>query len=249
MAGYYPILSSEPVGCCVGEGLVISWSRRMSEQQEMMTDRLVSVISSIQRERRSGVLTVKRGEGIFLEEGTIVFANGQISQASVGRLRDSAARNWLSTWESCRFLFVQNSSGSGVHNSQPSLPAQGRVTSPPALGPPPHMTNTRRPNPQTPMPSPPEGQEEPRLAGERERIGKNGRIDTPASVAPYPTQQHDMALRLIEQQGLSRVHRQLFYLIDGRRSIVDLVRLTGKRGSELYKLLGDLERAHVIRIK
>jgi hypothetical protein len=28
-----------------------------------------------------------------------------------------------------------------------------------------------------------------------------------------------------------------------------LVRLTGKRGSEIYKLLGDLERAYVIRIK
>ena len=111
------------------------------------------------------------------------------------------------------------------------------------------MTNTRWPDPQTPMPSSLEGQEGPRLAGEQERIGKNGRIDTPASAAPYPTQQHDVALRLIEQQGLSRVHRQLFYLIDGRRSIVDLVRLTGKRGNELYKLLGDLERAHVIRIK
>jgi len=221
----------------------------MSQQKEMMTDRLVGVISSIQRERRSGVLTVNRGEGIFLEEGTIVFANGQISQASVGRLRDSAARNWLSTWESCRFLFVPTSSESGVHDSQPSLPAQGHAASPSALGPPPRMTDTRWPDPQTPMPSSLEGQEGPGLAGDRERIGKNGRLDTPASAAPYPIQQHDPALRLIEQQGLSRVHRQLFYLIDGRRSIVDLVRLTGKRGNELYKLLGDLERAHVIRIK
>ena len=249
MAVYYPILSSEPVGCCVGKGLVISWSRRMSQQKEVMTDRLVSVISSIQRERRSGVLTVKRGEGIFLEEGTIVFANGQISQANVGRLRDSAARNWLSTWESCRFLFVPTSSESGVHDSQASLPAQGRATSPSMLGPPPHITNTKGPDPQTPMPSSLEGQEGSGLAGDRETIGKNGRVDTPASAAPYPTLQHDAALRLIEQQGLSRVHRQLFYLIDGRRSIVDLVRLTGKRGSELYKLLGDLERAQVIRIK
>lgn len=221
----------------------------MSQQKEVMTDRLVSVISSIQRERRSGVLTVKRGEGIFLEEGTIVFANGQISQANVGRLRDSAARNWLSTWESCRFLFVPTSSESGVRDSQSSLPAQGRATSPSALGPSPHMTNTKGPDPQTPMPSSLEGQEGSGLAGDRETIGKNGRIDTPASAAPYPTKQHDAALRLIEQQGLSRVHRQLFYLIDGRRSIVDLVRLTGKRGSELYKLLGDLERAQVIRIK
>jgi hypothetical protein len=220
----------------------------MSQQQEMMTDRLVSVISSIQRERRSGVLTAKRGEGVFLEEGTIVFINGQISQASAGRLRDSAARNWLSTWESCRFLFVPTSSGAGVHVSQPALPARGRATSPPALGPPPHMTNSRRPDSRTPMPSSLAGQEGPQGAGEGEGIGERGRINTPASRAPYPIQHLDAALRLIEQQGLSRVHRQLFYLIDGRRSIVDLVRLTGKRERELSQLLGDLEHAHVIRI-
>ncbi len=69
----------------------------MSQQQELLTDRLVHVISSIQRGRRSGVLTAKRGEGIALEEGTIVFANGQVSQASVGRRRGSEALNWLST--------------------------------------------------------------------------------------------------------------------------------------------------------
>lgn len=221
----------------------------MSQQHGMMTDRLVSVISSIQRERRSGVLTAKRGEGIFLEEGTIVFINGQISQASAGRLRDSAARNWLSTWESCRFLFVPTSSEAGVRDSPPSLPAQGPTTSPPTLGPPPHMNNSRRPEPPTPMPSSLKGQEGLKEAGdEGQEMGERGRTNTPASRAPYPIQHLDAALRLIEQQGLSRVHRQLFYLIDGRRSIVDLVRLTGKRESELYQLLRDLEHAHVIRV-
>ena len=204
----------------------------MSQPQGMMTGRLVSVISSIQRERRSGVLTAKRGEGIFLEEGTIVFINGQISQASAGRLRDSAARNWLSTWENCRFLFVPASSEAGAHVWPPSLPAQGHTTNPP-----------------TPMPSSRKEQEgRPQGAGEREGIGERGHINAPASRAPYPIEHLDAALRLIEQQRLSRVHRQLFYLIDGRRSIVDLVRLTGKRESELSQLLADLERAHVIRI-
>lgn len=203
----------------------------MSQHQGMMTDRLVSVISSIQRERRSGVLTAKRGEGIFLEEGTIVFINGQISQASTGRLRDSAARNWLSTWENCHFLFAPTSSEAGVRVSPPSFPAPGHTTSPP-----------------TPMPSSLKGQEGPEGAGEREGIGERGRINTPASRAPYPIEHLEAALRLIEQQGLSRVHRQLFYLIDGRRSTVDLGRLTGKGQSELSQLLADLERAHVIRI-
>jgi len=220
----------------------------MSQQQELLTGSLVSVISSIQGERRSGVLIAKRGEGIFLEEGTIVFVNGQITEARAGRLRDSAARNLLSTWESCRLLFVLTSSEAGVNGSPPTLPARGRAIGPPALGPPVHMTDTRRPDPQTPMPSSLKGRGGPQEAREGGGFGEKGRGDTPAARAPYPIQHLEAALRLIEQQGLSRVHRQLFYLIDGRRSIVALVRLTGKSGSELYQLLGDLERAHIIRI-
>jgi len=220
----------------------------MSQQQELMTDRLVHVISSIQRGRRSGVLTAKRGEGIALEEGTIIFANGQVSQASVGRRRGSEALNWLSTWGRCRFMFVPASSEAGVHVDQPSLPAKGNSTASLALGPPLHTTNTRWPDPQAPGPSSPGEQEGPRRAGTWERIGLKGSIDTPASTAPYPIQPLDAALRLIEQHGLSRVHRQLFCLVDGRRTVVEMVRLMRKRESEIYRLLGDLEHAHVIRI-
>jgi hypothetical protein len=215
----------------------------MSQQQELLTDRLVHVISSIQRGRRSGVLTAKRGQGIALEEGTIIFANGQVSQASVGRRRGSEALNWLSTWGRCRFMFVPASSEAGVHVDQPSLPAKGNSTSPLALGSPLHTTNAPWPDPQAPGPSSPGGQEGPRRAGE----GLQRSIDTPASAAPYPIQPLDAALRLIEQHGLSRVHRQLFCLVDGRRTIVEMVRLMRKRESEIYRLLGDLERAHVIR--
>src|SRR5215469_7579100 len=117
----------------VAEGLVIARSRRMAQQQGLLTDRLVSVISSIQRGRQSGVLTAKRGEGFVLEEGTITFANGQVSQASVGRRRGSEALNWLSTWGSCRFTFVPASSEARVHVDQPSLPAEESSTGPLAL--------------------------------------------------------------------------------------------------------------------
>ena len=197
----------------------------------------------------------KRGEGITLEEGTLVFVNGQITEAHVGRLREAEARNWLSTWGSCRFMFVPTPDAWGapvketeVHVYKPSLPVKGSAARSPTRGPPPHMTNTNWSDPQTPMPSSIEGQEGPQRAGAGGRNDGHARTDTPAARAPYPIQQPDAALRLIEQHGLSRIHRQLFYLIDGRRSIVELTRLTRKSGSEIYKMLGDLERAHVIRI-
>lgn len=217
----------------------------MAQQQELLTDRLVGVISSIQRGRRSGVLTAKRGEGIALEEGTIIFANGQVAQASVGRRRGSEALNWLSTWGRCHFMFVPASLEAGVHVDQLSLPAEGNSTGPLALGPPPRMANTPWPDQQAPGPSSPHGQEELRPAGE----GMKGSIGAPASAAPYPLLPLDAALRLIEQHGLSRVHRQLFCLVDGRRTIVEMVRLMRKRENEIYRLLEDLEHAHVIRIR
>jgi Domain of unknown function (DUF4388) len=217
----------------IEEELTIARSGYMFQQQAMITDHLVHVISSIQRGRRSGVLTAQRGGGILLEEGTIVFTNGQVSQVTVGRRRGSEALNWLSTWQSCYYTFVPTEAG--VQANQSSLSAKDSSTSPSAPGPPPNMTDTRLSVQQTPTSSFFEGQE--------------GLTDAPATAAPYPTQQLDTALRLIEQHRLSRTHRQLFYLVDGHRSMVDLVRLTGKRGSEISKLLGDLERIQVIRIK
>lgn len=219
----------------------------MERINEMTTARLVHIISSVQRGRGSGVLTAWRGEGILLEEGSIVFANGQVVQASAGRRRGSEALNWLSTWENCHFSFVP--AGGEAEVNLPPLSTQDRSTGPLAFRPPANMTNPSSSVPQTPPPAPFEEQKAPRIAGARERSGEKGPVDIPVSAVPYPMLQLEAALRLIEQYGLSRAHRQLFYLVDGRRSIVDLARLMSKGGSEISELLRDLERVHVIHIK
>jgi len=209
--------------------------------KEMTTARLVQIISSVQRGRGSGVLTAWRGEGILLEEGSIVFVNGQVAQASAGRRRGSEALNWLSTWESCRFSFLPV--GGKAQLNQSPLSKQDITTGPLAPGPP-----SRSSLPQTPLPAPNTEQKAPRVTGARERSEGKRPAEIPASAAPYPTLQFEVALRLIEQHGLSRVHRQLIYLIDGRRTIADLARLMRKGESEIFELLRDLERVRVIRI-
>jgi hypothetical protein len=65
---------------------------------------------------------------------------------------------------------------------------------------------------------------------------------------PYRTRQIEGGMRLIEQMGLSRAHRRLFLLIDGRRTVKDLVRLLTHEPGEVLRLLQDLERAGVIQI-
>lgn len=67
-------------------------------------------------------------------------------------------------------------------------------------------------------------------------------------IAPRPTRSLEAGMRLIEQLGLSRTHRHIFLLIDGKRSIKELIRLTGHEPRGALKLLRDLERAGVIQI-
>ncbi len=74
------------------------------------TERAIIVISALQRQRSSGVLLLRRGEGVNSEEGSIQFVDGQITNARIGRRSGAEARNWLSTWTNCHFAFQSASS-------------------------------------------------------------------------------------------------------------------------------------------
>jgi hypothetical protein len=64
---------------------------------------------------------------------------------------------------------------------------------------------------------------------------------------PYRTQQGNEALPYFSSLGLSRMHRQLFLLVDGKRSERELMQLTNRRLEEIDTLLTDLERVGLIR--
>jgi Domain of unknown function (DUF4388) len=65
-------------------------------------------------------------------------------------------------------------------------------------------------------------------------------------VVPYRTQLFQGSIPDFQQLGLSRMHRQLFLLIDGKRSLQGLTRLIGRHQQEVHKLLADLEQAGLI---
>lgn len=205
-------------------------------QQETATDRLVGVIQSIQMTQGNGVLTIRRGEGSTLEEGSIVFVNGQVKQTTVGKRSGAIALNWLSTWGQCRYIFTPfnekqaqplntlPTTGTG-HTRPITKDLQTGIPVTPAKRPSEPLLPTsgsgweRRPPPQPPL----------------------------ASKIFYPTQPLETVLREIEQNRLSRSHRQLFLLIDGQRTTQELARLTAKNEQDLQALLRDLERIGVIR--
>jgi Domain of unknown function (DUF4388) len=206
-------------------------------QYETATDRLVNAIQSIQLGRASGVLTARRGEGATQEEGFIVFVNGQVAEASVGRRTGSGALNWLSTWGRCRFSFVPSDTSP---IATPSLPP-----SPGAIGDQ-HRNTGSYPRMQAPTSDKRSGSLLP--SGPHTSAAGQPNLSAPIAIIPSTTQPLGEALHLIEQSRLSRIHKHLFLLIDGHRSVTELVRLTGKNQDEVHALLRDLLRTGVIRI-
>lgn len=214
----------------------------MPQQRDTSTDRLANVIQVVQLGRKTGVLTVERGNGITTEEGSITFVNGQATQANAGQHVGLEAFNWLSTWGACRFAFLSSST---MQQTAPlpsvtrAAPPAGAMSVIPAFG--------TQPQPQPPVPH---HIEETPLAGIGTRgIRKSAGVSYPVPVTGIPvrTRQMDEAIRLIEQLGLSRTHRRLFLLIDGHRSNTELVRLMGREPDEVQRLLRDLEKAGVIQ--
>jgi hypothetical protein len=211
----------------------------MTRQRETVTDRLANIIQVLHLGRKTGLLTVERGDATAFEEGFILFVNGSITAASAGQYNGQEALNRLSAWGTCRFAFVPATA------SLPALPPGSPGSSGPSTQSMPALKRQEtgaaksvRPARLVKLPAP--------------AARTNTQISQPITPAPVPlipqrTQPHYEALRLIERAGLSRSHRHLFLLINDRRTTAELAQLTGRTLESLYGLLNDLERAGVIR--
>jgi hypothetical protein len=101
----------------------------MFDGQNVVVDQLVKIIQALQVGRTTGTLVATRGEGPSYEVGTLIFVQGRVVQAKVGRRQDREALNWLSTWGRCKYTFVQSvSSASGTFEE--SKEVQSKTTGP-----------------------------------------------------------------------------------------------------------------------
>lgn len=66
------------------------------------------------------------------------------------------------------------------------------------------------------------------------------------SIVPYRFQTAQNIVPDFQRFGLSRIHRQLFLLVDGNRSSQELARLIGRSPQEILALLADLEHTGFI---
>lgn len=90
------------------------------------------------------------------------------------------------------------------------------------------LQNGNQPRPQVPQPSVPQ-------------------LSAPQPQAPHRLWQGQDALTFLDRARASRLHRHVFLLLDGQRTIADLVRITGHSFEEVSRLLNDLERMGIIK--
>ncbi|MBE3561109.1 MAG: DUF4388 domain-containing protein [Ktedonobacteraceae bacterium] len=215
----------------------------MTQKQEMVTDQLVHVIQTIQLGRGTGMLRVRRGREGTVEEGTITFVNGQVTDALVGRRKGSEAFNVLSTWSKCFFIF------------SPAGPQQRTIffTTPPA-----HLQNglaASSPQIQHAPPSVPVSPLRKRTTSPPSPATTTTSSDSlsptnsvPFSAVPHLIKPIQAALRIIDTANLSRAHRQVLLLVNGQRTASEIARLTGRHEEEILRILQDLERVAIIQI-
>jgi Domain of unknown function (DUF4388) len=101
----------------------------MQVQRETLTDSLTNIIQILQLGYRSGMLAVERNAGQTIEEGYIVFSNGRVVDARTNQYSGPAAFNYLNSWGSCRFSFIN---ASDIHTTplpQPYAPNYGKAPS------------------------------------------------------------------------------------------------------------------------
>ncbi len=77
--------------------------------------------------------------------------------------------------------------------------------------------------------------------------GNQPKPQDPKPQVPYRLWQGQDALTFLERTRASRLHRHVFLLLDGQRTIADLVRITGHSFEEIGRLLNDLERMGIIK--
>ena len=206
----------------------------MAQQNATITNSLANVIQVIQLGRKSGVLTVERGEDTTFEEGVITFVNGQAVDALTELANGPDALRRLGSWGTCRYEFIPTPT-----SEIPIIPASiSALTSGRGIT----DTGTHPRIPTSPL----------RETAAR-RQASHGRTEpaislTPASSVPYPMKSLEESLRLVEQLGFSRQHRRLLLLLNGQRTIAEVARLIGHTQYEVQKLLADLEQAGIIQL-
>ncbi len=237
-------------------------------EQFLSTSRLGNVIQLIALGKQTGVLKTIRGLGTTREQGEIHFMNGQPTFASLGQMVGNAALTVMQNWGECQYIFLEGAlplsdrspyqtDAMGRAGERFAPPSGGFGTRPtPRYPSPPNPQTTGIPSFTTPLPFNP--RPDAGIGGNRNtgNLSYPGNNPFSGPLSPIPMRrdalpgqfipQRVTSIERLEELPLDRRERVVLLLIDGRRSLTDLVRLTRRSEPEIQAILAHLAALRLI---
>jgi hypothetical protein len=192
----------------------------MANDKAITADSVASVLESARIQRQSGRLLVGQFIAGKFQEGEIYLQEGQPFYARLGTLSGKEAFDRLISWRNVQFTFTLDTPRNGITQLRPPVDT-GSFTTPPASSPARAAL--------TPIPP------------QRPDVGNGFH---PELLIPQKRPSEENVLTL----PLTRPQRFVYFLVDGRRTVGDISRCTGKSVPEIERILGELQARGLVAI-
>jgi uncharacterized protein DUF4388 len=194
---------------------------------------LDDVLELARMRHQSGMLTIEHTQGGRVEEGEVFLQAGQPVYARAGQLVGQDALNWLLNWRNINFTM-----GAEESRQPTGVPDAANGNSAAAI-----------PSP-LPHHSPPNGDGSTRQVSERApgdgSASSRSNSHTPGIEWLVP--QKRGVEREVLSLPLTRRQRFIYFLVDGRRTVSDLSRCTGKNIQEIELILSELQEQGLVAV-
>lgn len=211
----------------------------MANERTAITERLLDVLESIRAQQQSGRLIIGQYNGGRMQEGEVYIQAGQPVYARLAQLAGQEALNRLLSWRNISITFyleeavqVTTQPGSAITTGRQvaALPQRSSASSQASVSTAvPDSPGPSEPPALTPVPSP--SGEKSYMPGLEWLVPRKSAVERDVMTLP-----------------LTRPQRFTYFLVDGRRTVADLSRCTGKTVQELDLILSELRAQGLVEI-
>jgi hypothetical protein len=194
-------------------------------------ERLDDVLESARVRRQTGMLTIEHTQGGRVELGELYLQSGQPVYARVGQLIGQDALNYLLRW---RDIYITSA-------AEDTLEPAGTLTGGDAAS----AVAVSSPLPQY---SSLNGNSSRERVSERVTSNSNNSSSTNIPRVEWLVPQKRGVERDVLSLPLTRRQRFIYLLVDGRRTIADLSRCTGKNIQEVQLILRELQEQGLVAV-
>jgi hypothetical protein len=194
-------------------------------------ENLRDILELARLRRLNGIMTIEHKKAGKVEEGEVFFQTGQPIQARIGRLAGQDALSWIMKWHNITYSIGTDESIQSIATSNVSFVNNATSSPIPTYAPSNGMAST-----------------EPVVA-QKQVNGRSSILSNTSTPGIEWLAPHKLGIeREVLALPLTRRQRFIYFLVDGRRTIADLARCTGKNTQEIELILSELQEQGLIAV-